>query len=195
MAMLKRLAGLVLALGFLGSAHATTIVFSTEFIAGSDWRYHYTIKNDSLAANIDEFTIFFDRNLYKNLTVEAASGGWDPVVIQPDSALPSDGFFDALAMAGGIALGDSLSGFAVRFTYLGPGSPGVQAFDIVDAAFNVIDSGFTTPVPTSPIPEPHGLMLLAIGLAAALRARQCHQKGHGEPAAIDVAISRGEHHA
>lgn len=183
MAKLKTFTGLALSLGILGSAQATQINYSAEPIAGSDFRYHYTVTNDSLGLNIDEFTIYFDRNLYNNLVVEASPTDWDPLMVQPDLGIPSDGFFDTLALVAGIAPGDSLGGFTVSFSYLGQGTPGSQPFEILDANFTAVDSGVTALPPnnSNSVPEPHGLALLAAGMAG-LWARCSTRKGRVDSA-------------
>ena len=41
---------------------------------------------------------------------------WDVIAVQPDPALPADGFFDALALSPGASLSDP---FAIAFVWLG----------------------------------------------------------------------------
>jgi len=165
MSILNKQIALALALGIVGAAQATEITFSTESISGVDWRYNYTVANNTLGVAVDEFTIYFDRNLYTNLVLEASPLNWDSLVVQPDLGIPSDGFFDSFAFASGIASGNSLAGFKVTFTYLGLGAPGAQPFEIVDASFNTLDTGITT-APATPVPEPASYLLMTAGLAA-----------------------------
>jgi len=145
------------------SAHASTITTESSNIFGNTWENTYTISNDTLATNIDEFTIFFDVNLYKNLALIAAPVNWDPLVIQPDPALPDDGFFDALALGTGIVPGDVLGGFIVQFDYLGAGYPrNSQLFDIIDPlTFAVVSSGTTV---VTGIPLPAAIWLFGTGI-------------------------------
>jgi hypothetical protein len=35
--------------------------------------------------------------------------GWDLLLIQPDTGIPATGYFDALALTGGIAVGHALA--------------------------------------------------------------------------------------
>ena len=142
------------------TARATTVFYEASNISGNTWEYSYTVNNDMLTVDIEEFTIFFDVGLYENLVATSTPVDWDPLVIQPDPFIPDDGFYDALALAAGISPGNSLGGFGVQFDYLGAGTPGVQGFDIVDPfTFDVLDSGFTQVVPL-----PAAIWLFVTGL-------------------------------
>lgn len=141
------LVGLILLLS-LSSSYATTIIYGVTNITGNTWEYTYNVANDTLGIDIEEFTIFFDAALYENLSVTSAPTDWDPLAIQPDPALPDDGFYDALALVVGIAPGDSLGGFGVQFDFLGTGAPGSQFFEVIDPfTFATLDSGFTQAIP------------------------------------------------
>src|SRR5690606_36000186 len=110
-----------------------------------------------------EFTIQFQLGSSANLLVAESPAGWDSLVVQPDAGLPDDGFFDALALGAGIVSGAGLGGFAVSFDYLGAGTPGPQAFDIVDpGTFATLASGTTT---ATAVPAPPAGWLLATALA------------------------------
>ena len=140
--------GIGVQLCFVTAGNCTVIDYGATNISGNQWRYDYVVQNNTLAVPITDFTIFFDRSLYANLSVSASPSDWDSLVAQPDSQIPADGFFDALALSlpirsGGILPGESVAGFSVLFEYIGATSPGRQAFDIVDAKFATIDSGFT----------------------------------------------------
>jgi len=154
-------------------AFATTITYDVNNISGTTWTYDFEVFNDSLSSGLEEFTVFFEVNAYQNLSVVATPSGWDPLAIQPDPTLPDDGFFDALALtAGGLVPGDSLGGFIVQFDFLGIGTPGSQAFDVVDpVTFATLDSGFTQ---AAVVPVPAAVWLFGSGLvmfSGALRRR------------------------
>jgi hypothetical protein len=152
-------------LGAAPSAHATFITYDVVQESGNSWVYSYEVTNDG-SESIEEFTIWFDLDLYSNLSLVSTAPGWDPLVIQSDLQLPHDGFFDALADIGSaLAPGLSLGGFSVRFDFLGSGRPGSQAFDILSTdPFGVVQSGVTralvVPVPVS---EPMILLLWMLG--------------------------------
>lgn len=154
----------ILIISTIQSANATTIAYDINNISGNTWEYAYTVTNDTLGIDIEEFTIYFGEGLYENLVVGSTPVSWDPIVIDPDSQIPDDGFYDALALTGGITSGASLGGFSVQFDYLGTGTPGVQWFDIVDPdTFFAIDSGITQLVA---VPLPATVWLLVSGMLA-----------------------------
>jgi hypothetical protein len=139
-------------------AFASVVSYTVQDLGANQWEYEYTVSNDSLSVPVEEFTVFFDVSLYRNLTASATPPGWDPLVIQPDPLLPDDGFYDALALLSGIAPSELLGGFSVTFEYLGIGTPGPQLFHIVDPfSFAVLDSGTTT---ASLVSTPPTLFLL-----------------------------------
>jgi hypothetical protein len=146
-------------------AHATTVIYDATNISGNTWEYTYIIKNDMLSLDIEEFTIWFDVDLYENLTVGSTPADWDPLIIEPDTTVPpdgDDGFYDALSLVSGIAPGSSLGGFNLQFDYLGAGTPGDQFFEIIDSDnFATIDDGFTQ---SAVVPLPTAVWLFVSGL-------------------------------
>lgn len=159
------------------ASEATSIHYDVENVSANTWRYHYFVENDSLSSPIHEFTIFFDLGLYSALQVFSNPSDWDSLVAQPDPALPDDGFFDALALGGGIATGSGQGGFSVQFEWLGGALPAAQFFTVVDpVTFETLDSGLTE-ARTSVVPEPGTLWLL--GTALTLSARSMRKKYRG----------------
>lgn len=167
----------LIALGALVAqpAQAVSITYAVDNESGSTWVYSYTLSNDSLAAGISEFRIIFALGDFENLEVAASPPDWDPIVAQPDSNLPDDGYVDWLGLAGPLAFGDSLFGFQMRFTWLGTGTPGAQPFSVLDPnTFETLFAGRTALAGTEPpptgVPEPGTLGLLAISLVALVSA-------------------------
>lgn len=66
------------------------------------------------------------------------------LTIQPDLALASDGFLDALALQTGASLTNP---FTLTFVWLGTGLPSSQPFTIYDANFATIAQSQTIQVP------------------------------------------------
>lgn len=153
----------------LTKAGATVISYDVTNISGNTWEYSYSLSNDTLAFDIQEFTIYFDYGVYQNLSITPLSSpaGWDSLVIQPGAFLTNDGYFDSFSLAG-LAPGDSVGLFSVQFDFLGTGGPGSQFFEIVSANdFSVLDSGYTSlyePPGTSAVPVPAAIWLFGSGL-------------------------------
>jgi len=164
-------------LGFLFTSAAfampiTKIQYEATDIGSDRWQYSYNVTNISLTPAIKEFTIWFDYGLYDNLSIETPdplSSDWDELLIQPEPVLGDDGYYDALALGVGIGIGETVSGFAISFDWLGAGQPGSQFYEIIDpVTFETIDSGWT-------IPEPATLLLLSLGGIILRRKRIGHE--------------------
>ncbi len=151
---------------FAGSG--TWVSYEAREFGGGQWEYTYEVANTGLLVNsqpaaIKEFTIWFDWGLYSNLVVTTAaplSNAWDQIVWQPEPVLHDAGGYDALANLTnpGIAAGQSVKGFSVKFNWLGQGTPGSQRYEIINPnTFQTIDAGDTI------IPEPATLLLLGLG--------------------------------
>ena len=166
---MKRFAFLMLMAGFLtlllfpvGKTHAIQISYETVNLADTTpgenlWQYSYTVEDYSFDMDYG-FTIYFDYLLYSDLEDPApyVNDDWDPIVWQPDTAIPDDGAYDALALEDVASLADS---FDVSFVWLGSDVPGSQFFEVYDPDFNIIRSG-----ETAPVPEPATLLLVGSGL-------------------------------
>ena len=90
------LAGVIyIFLGGIQSVSATSIFYDVSHIAGNTWEYTYTVSNDTLGIDIDEFTVYFDFDRFQNLGSVSAPASWDPLVVEPNNFLNNDGFYDA----------------------------------------------------------------------------------------------------
>ena len=150
----------------LSAALITTDVFH---VSDDVWEYYYTIENNT-DFTIEQFALFFPADTYRNLVNISTVPDWDILLFNYDDGLfPEDeGFFDALALEAGIAPGATLSGFGVRFKFIGSGDFGAQLFEVYDPLnfeAGPIDSGQTPAIaaPTQ-VPLPAGWSLLALGV-------------------------------
>jgi len=170
----KIAAALLWSMSLAATAGTVTGIYTP--LGGSQWSVAFTATSFGGPEPVSQFTIYFAESLFSGLAVTGSPGTWDSIVIQPDSALPADGFFDALVIDGSNALGsgDSVSGFAMTFAYLGLGTPGSLPFEFLDANFSVIASGQTTISGTGggSVPEPSTWLLASVGLVAALSRRR-----------------------
>ncbi len=89
---------------------------------------------------------------------------WDPISLQPDLALGSNGFYDALALRNTPSLADP---FKVQAVWLGTGTPGPQPFTIYDTNFQPLAQGQTIPEPTAAL-----LIFSALAVTGLPRRRQ-----------------------
>ena len=174
------LAGLLAVFLFTFSppGRGATILFTATDVAdttpGEDvWQYSYTPGDFTFAAG-QGFTIVFDRTLFSQLQSPPpfVNADWDPIALQPDLALNSDGFYDALALRHAPSLADP---FKVKVVWLGTGTPGSQPFTIYDTNFQPLVQGQTT----TSVPEPSALaLLLAAWLAAPAASRPARGRSH-----------------
>lgn len=162
------------------SATSQAAVMNSSFHhqAGNAWVVDLTVVGDGLPVELQGFTTYFAEGLYADLTLLASPAGWDSLVIQPDLALASAGYLDAFAIGGaGLLAGQSQGGFSIQFSYLGSGAPGELMFDIVDANYQVLYSGLTTPAAVVPEPASFALGLLGTALLLGFVRRARHRPG------------------
>ena len=152
-------------------AHAVQIAYGLESLGGTSYRYTYTVTNNGTTGGaVQLFDVFFDPDLYDEdsltiVTPNPPSSSWDQIILASGISVPAA--YDALALAGGIPISSSVTGFKVQFLWLGTGAPGAQGFAIFDPdTFDTIETGTTTVVPL-----PGALLLLGTGLGATLLRR------------------------
>jgi outer membrane protein assembly factor BamB len=140
----------IISLILSSAALGTEVEYALEDVGGGQWVYHYTVRNTTLGEPIEQFIIWFEPGLYESLSIvsEPEIGyDWYQDTVEPDPVWLYYGAYRALAWDEGIGVGEYESGFAVRFTYLGVGAPGVQEFDIVDPnEYFSLEAGWTAPV-------------------------------------------------
>lgn len=136
-------------------AKADSIIYSLNNLGGGEYQYTYSVSNNgSPNVSIQLFDIFFDPAFYEAgsfgiVTPDPPRSQWSELILASVGTAPAE--FDVLAVGGGIPVGDVVSGFAVRFQWIGPGLPGAQPFEISDPnSLNVLQSGQTaTPEPST----------------------------------------------
>ena len=163
-------------LAFPGSTQATTIQFTATDLndalgpGGDLWQYSYVVSGLTFPMNYD-FSILFSPNLYRDLeNPPPPVTDWDILTLQPDTALPADGLYDAFALVDNASLANP---FTVRFVWLGGSgtTPGTQPFVIkeFDAQGNflrIVETGQTQT--TAAVPEPSTSVLLSMALVGLL---------------------------
>ncbi len=140
----------------------------TDTTPGEDlWKYNYTVSNHSFDMDFG-FSVFFNPSNYVFLEDPApfVNSAWDILILQPDTLLPGDGVYDALALVNNPSLLDT---FSLSFVWLGTGTPGSQSFELYDNAYNVTEAGITRSNSTN-VPEPTTIFLLGSGVLALFRS-------------------------
>lgn len=152
------------------SAGAITIDYDLVPLGGASYRYEYTVTNDgSLGAGVpvELFDILFDTSLYLEASLAIVStdppaSDWDEQIL--GTGVLIEPAYDAFALAGGIADGTSVAGFAVQFDWLGAVMPGAQPFEVYDVnTFDLVEAGTTR---SAAVPEPSVLSLMLVSAAA-----------------------------
>lgn len=165
---------LVILCSLTAPAHAASVQYDLLALGGNDYRYVYSVTNDgSLGSGValQLFDVLFDPAQYveSSLTITTPpplSGDWDQLILASSPSVAAA--YDAIALAGGIADGTTVAGFAVDFTWIGTGTPGSQPYQIYDpGTFDLLGQGVTT----SPVPVPAAWWLFASGLGTLLRFR------------------------
>jgi hypothetical protein len=137
------------------------IAYTLTDLGAGRWQYTYDVTNNALILKVEQFTIWFDFGSFDHLTVttpDPPSANWDELIVQPDPTFGLEGFYDAMTLSTGIDVGQTEQGFSVAFDWLGSGTPGPQAFDVVNPTTQQpVFSGRT-------FPEPAAICLLAASL-------------------------------
>jgi hypothetical protein len=177
---LMTLAASIVLFGAVTSAQATKIEYTQT---GNT--LNFTVFNNTLPSAISIFDISFgvttdglnftNQGAFSNLTDGTAAAGWASIAFPP-TVFANPWVYSAFVDTGSpLASGDSLAGFSTTFTLAGIGSVNHLWFNVYDADFNTLDSGFTTlhdSGPASAVPEPGTVMLLSAGFGGLLLYRR-----------------------
>jgi hypothetical protein len=152
-------------------ASAAAIEYQATNLGGSLWQYDYWVSDFIFSAGQGFAVEFIYEPIhYANLT--PVSSDWDVLAFDPDTQLPDEGLYDALAV---VDAPDLSQPFSVTFTWLGaPLTPGSQRFYLyeLDSSLEPVpidgEEGLTT---LRTVPEPSTLVLLASGVLVVWRHR------------------------
>ncbi|MDB5998525.1 MAG: hypothetical protein JWP52_224 [Rhizobacter sp.] len=147
------------------ASEAVQIQSQYTHLSGTSWQLDLTLVNDDNSlGSIGEFSVYFPRADFVALDDLSTPASWDPFVAEPNAS-PSDGYVDYLAFMP-LGVNQSQGGFSIGFTYLGSGTPGSLAFDIINPdPFTIVYSGQTV-IAAVPEPETNALLLAGFGLLA-----------------------------
>jgi hypothetical protein len=147
---------------FFGIAHAATVSYRLNPIAGGVYEADFLISNLGTGIPIEEFTIIFELGRFQNVSLVDSPQDWDGVVIQPSPDIPDDGFADWLALGDALGADSALGGFKLSFEFLESGIPSSLPFSIIDPiSFVELESGLATLSGISEVPTPGAFFLFA----------------------------------
>jgi hypothetical protein len=156
------------------TSQATLVSYEVNDLGGNRFQYEYSVLNDGLSS-LDNFSLFFDQSYVSNISIDAIPVDWNANAYQPDLSIPDDGFVDTYTYAVPLANGYSLTGLTVSFDWSGLSLPSEQRFEIFDANWNLIDSGFTQLV--AQVNEPTSGALLSMGIVGLCLSRRRRNTG------------------
>lgn len=149
-----------------GPAVSYTATDLPDITSGVDlWRYDYTVTGP-----VDQYGGVTLRFLYGQYSELMLTSSDSKVDANASPTEPDPLFGDGLATVsfptlGGLGAADTAS-FQVDFTWLGTGTPGAQPYEVFNADFIQVVSSNTTMTGALTVPEPSGIALLAVALAA-----------------------------
>jgi len=110
------------------------------------WRYTYELMNDTGPGSVNTLYVFFNGDGGQHSDFPpvgvSAPGGWTPTYIAPPSG--QEAWRERFrGLAAPVAVGASLEGYLVEFTWEDPVLPGPQSYDAVFTTGS--ETGTTTP--------------------------------------------------
>ncbi len=174
MTTVRKLCAALLLCAATSAAQAIIVQHELTQGAGNHWTVKFDITNDGSLPEVSNFTVYFDWAYASNLQLLASPGTWDTIVIEPDTALSSDGFVDALVLdpVDALLTSQSLGGFELEFDWAAAASPASFQFTVNDPdTLEVLESGSSIRAAHS-IPEPATGWVAALGLGLILSQRR-----------------------
>lgn len=167
------IAGGALAIGAAGAVNAAYIHGDLSHVGGNTWDVSITADADP-GQPIESFTVYFDWTQVSNLTVWGTPLDWDSIVVQADSALQADGYYDVLALATGITAPKALGGFIARFDWADAAGPKFLRYTVNDpVSFDSLERGVIDMIPGGgTVPEPSTYAMSVLGLLMLRRLRK-----------------------
>jgi hypothetical protein len=152
--------------GTNGTANGATGTYQF-FVSGFVFRANQPCTNNPALECSEALDIQFDPTMFGQLSNGVAPAGFDLLLFQPNNPPQAPGDYSALALVDQPSVAGQ---FSVDFTFIGPGTPGSQAFSIDQFDSNggfqgVVATGETAPL-ASGAPEPSSVSLIAAGLMA-----------------------------
>jgi hypothetical protein len=163
--------------GAVSPASAGVTYTATDLTGQNLWHYTYVVSGPLPENNA--VNLLFDPTLYSELVVTGLSSGVDVLEAQPNPNLQVDGLLIISARSGipGGIPGGAEETVDLDFLWLGVGSPGSQAYEVLDDQFNLLGTGETRLTGTQGVPEPPTLALLVGSLMAWLAVRRRQRYG------------------
>ncbi len=154
------------------AANAAVVQYNTTALGGGVWRYDYMLEGAAPTGGFDGLTLYFEASSYGLLANAVAPADWDPLIVQPETGIPADGFLDLLSLSGLLLGNVGPVEFSVDVEYLGLGAPGPQRFELYQITpFDVVASGQTGQLNSVPEPVTGALVALALGGIVLTRSR------------------------
>jgi len=134
------------------TAHAIKVQYDLIPLGGEQYRYVYTVTNDGSlgdGVSVSLFDLVFDSASYQEsslaiVTPAPLNSEWDEFLLS--SIFDEPAAYSAFSSTIGIAPGETVSGFAVEFEWIGGAAlPGKQTFQVFDPnTFELLEEGTTS---------------------------------------------------
>jgi hypothetical protein len=151
---LSWVSAVVLSLAWCSLAQAQVNLVVVD-LGANTFKAIYTLEPTLAAASFNELTLYFDPRAITSLSLLSAPADWDTLVVQSDTQIPADGFFDAI-----FSPLDPASSSAATFSLTLHGPVALPSrYELLNSStMSVVQTGITAVVP-----EPSAWTLLTAG--------------------------------